>query len=71
MAGKRIEVELPDQLYSDLEEIAETLGISDLREALVIGLAEWASRRKSELDDRDPSQRYFVNEALDELEKKK
>jgi hypothetical protein len=37
----------------------------------VIGIAEWVSRLKSQLDDRDPEQRYFINEALDELDKKK
>jgi hypothetical protein len=71
MAGKRIELELPDELFAELAQVAGTLGISDPAEAAVIGLAEWVSRRKSEIDDRDPAQRYFVNEALDELEKKK
>jgi hypothetical protein len=33
----------------------------------VIAIAEWTARRKSEMDDRDPEQRYFVNQALDEL----
>jgi hypothetical protein len=71
MAGKRIELELPDELFAELAQVAGALGISDPAEAAVIGLAEWVSRRKSEIDDRDPAQRYFVNEALDELEKKK
>jgi len=30
-------------------------------------LADWIARRQSELDDRDPAQRYFINEALDQL----
>ena len=33
----------------------------------MIAIAEWTARRKSEMDDRDPEQRYFVNQALDEL----
>jgi hypothetical protein len=37
----------------------------------MVGLAEWVSRRKSELDDRDPNEKYLVNEALDELLAKK
>ncbi|HEY6418940.1 MAG TPA: hypothetical protein VIX59_08055 [Candidatus Binataceae bacterium] len=71
MAGQRIEIELPDELYAQLVEVADALGIGDAREAAVIGLAQWVARRKSELDDRNPDQRYFVNEALDELDKKK
>ncbi len=34
-----------------------------MRAAAMEGLA----RRKAEIDDHDPAQRYFVNEALDEL----
>ena len=71
MAGKRIELELPEELFAELVQVADALGISDPAEAAVIALAEWVSRRKSEIEDRDPAQRYFVNEALDELEKKK
>jgi hypothetical protein len=71
MAAKRLEVELPDELWGDLEYVAEALGFPDVREAAVVGLAEWLARRKSELDDRDPAQKYFVNEALDELEKRR
>ena len=67
MAGKRIEIELPDELYAQLLEVAEALGIRNTDEAALIGLAEWVSRKKSELDDRDPGQKYLVNEALDEL----
>jgi len=51
--------------------VAEAMGISNPEEAATIGLAEWVSRRKSELDDRDPNEKYEVNEALDELLEKK
>jgi hypothetical protein len=75
MAGKTIGVELPDELYAGLCEVADALGISSAEEAAVIAIAEWTARRKADLDDRDPAQRYFVNQALDELaagaEKKK
>lgn len=67
MAGKSITVEVPDALWAALDEVGAALGIASVEEAAVIALAEWAARRKSELDDRDPAQRYFVNEALDEL----
>jgi prophage antirepressor-like protein len=67
MAGKAITLELPDELWTILAEVADALGISSAGEAAVIAIAEWTSRRKSELDDRDPEQRYFVNQALDEL----
>ena len=75
MAAKAIKVELPDELWAGLSEVADALGISSVEEAAVIAIAEWTARRKTELDDRDPAQRYFVNQALDELavsaEKKK
>jgi prophage antirepressor-like protein len=67
MAGKTLSVDLPDELWAGLGEVADALGISSHGEAAVIAIAEWTARRKSELDDRDPKQRYFVNEALDEL----
>jgi len=71
MAGRKILLELPEELYAQLEIVAGALRIPDPAEAAVIGVAEWVSQRKSAMDDRDPAQRYFINEALDELEKKK
>jgi hypothetical protein len=75
MASKTLRVDLPDELCAALSEVAEALGVSSAEEAAVIAIAEWTARRKAELDDRDPAQRYFVNQALDELaasgEKKK
>jgi hypothetical protein len=67
MAVKSITVEVPDELWATLSEVGTALGIPQVEETAVVALAEWAARHKSELDDRDPSQRYFVNEALDEL----
>jgi predicted transcriptional regulator len=67
MAGKTIAIELPDELWTGLDEIADALGIASVNEATTIAIAEWVARRKAELDDRDPARRYFVNEALDEL----
>jgi len=71
MTGKRIDIELPEETFSLLCEVSRMLGIGDPAEAAVIAIAQWVSRRKSELDDRDPQQRYFINEALDELIDKK
>jgi len=71
MAGRKIQLNLPDELFAQLEIVASALGIPDPAEAAVIGVAEWVSRCKSEMGNRDPRQRYFINEALDELEKKK
>ncbi len=71
MARKRIELELPDQLFGELGAIAQALGIPGERDAAVIAIADWVSRHKAELDDRDPNRKYFVNEALDELIAKK
>ena len=71
MAGKRIQIDLPDELYANLMRVAAAMGISNPGEAATVGLAEWVSRRKSELDDRDPNEKYLINEALDELLEKK
>jgi hypothetical protein len=71
MAGRKIQLELPEELFAQLEQVARAFGIPDPAEAAVIGVAEWVAAKKSVIDDRDPEQRYFINEALDELEKKK
>jgi len=69
--SKRIQIDLPDELFGLLMRVAQAMGIASPEEAATIGLAEWVSRRKSELDDRDPKEKYVVNEALDELLEKK
>jgi hypothetical protein len=71
MPPKRIILDLLDEMGDELVRIAEAFEIADLNEAALIGLADWIARRKSELDDRDPDQRYFVNEALDQLAARK
>ena len=60
-------MELPEEMADELARIAEAFEIRDVNEAALIGLADWIGRRKCELGDRDPAQRYFINEALDQL----
>ncbi|HUO04182.1 MAG TPA: hypothetical protein VMU16_03185 [Candidatus Binataceae bacterium] len=67
MAGHRMEIDLPEELFERLVQVARLLEIASPEEAAVIGLADWVSRRGSELDDKDPNSKYPVNEALDEL----
>ena len=69
--SRNIQIEVPDELFAQLVKVAEAMGISNPEEAAMVGLAEWVLRRKSELDDRDPNEKYAVNEALDELLEKK
>jgi len=57
-------------MYDELVEIAERIGIHHAAEAALIAIGDWLTHRRAELDDRDPGRKYFVNEALDELEKK-
>jgi hypothetical protein len=71
MPVRQIILELPEELGNELARIAEACEIRDVNEAAMIGLADWIARRKSELDDRDPAQRYFINEALDQLAARK
>jgi hypothetical protein len=62
-----IELTLPAELFAQLGRIAEASGLRDAVEAAIVGLAEWAAARQTELDNRDPARKYFINEALDEL----
>lgn len=71
MLTRRIILDLPAELGEQLARIAEAFEIADVNEAALIGLADWIARRQSELDDRDPAQRYFINEALDQLAARK
>jgi hypothetical protein len=71
MGTRLVALELDEALCADLEQAARDLGLSGIEDALRIAAAEWVARRQAEIDDRDPGQRYFVNEALDELMKKK
>jgi len=71
MAQRRLALELPEALFDELCRVTEALGLSDASAAATIAIADWVARRKAELDDRDPDQRYFINEALDELARKK
>jgi hypothetical protein len=71
MPTRLITIELPEEMANELAIIAEAFEIRDVNEAALIGLADWIARRKSELDDRDPAERYFVNEALDQLAARK
>jgi hypothetical protein len=71
MSTRRIILDLPAELGDQLARIAEAFEIADVSEAALIGLADWIARRQSELDDRDPAQRYFINEALDQLAARK
>jgi hypothetical protein len=67
MTDSRLEILVPRELLEELERIAAATGLRDAQEAAVVGLAEWVGARKAELDNRDPSRKYFINEALDEL----
>jgi hypothetical protein len=67
MAGKTISVEIPDEMLTQLAAVADALGVSRIEEAALLAIADWTAQRKADLDDRDPSQKYFVNEALDKV----
>ncbi|MGH7933776.1 MAG: hypothetical protein ACREQN_11520 [Candidatus Binataceae bacterium] len=68
MSEKHLQLELPNELWDGLERVAKALGIASAAAAALIALADWVSRHQAELDNRDPNERYFVNEALDALE---
>jgi hypothetical protein len=63
----KIELTIPGELFEQLCRIAEASGLCDAAEAAMVGLAEWTAGRQADLDNRNPAEKYFVNEALDEL----
>ncbi|HZY58507.1 MAG TPA: hypothetical protein VFE56_02010 [Candidatus Binataceae bacterium] len=71
MNTRSVLLELDENLCRDLEQVAVHLGLGAIDDALRVAAADWVARRKAEIDDRDPNQRYFVNAALDELMAKK
>ncbi len=67
MSIRVIHLELEEDTCRKLEQVGVHLGFGRIEEVLRAAASDWLARRKSELEDRDPAQRYFVNEALDEL----
>ena len=64
---RKLTILIPADLYAELGRIAESVGLRDTEEAAAIAVAQWAAWRKAELDNRDPGQKYFINDALDQL----
>ncbi len=58
---------LDEDTCCELAHVASHLGLGGIEDAMRAAAMEWLARRKAEIDDHDPAQRYFVNEALDEL----
>ncbi len=67
MAGEKIELVLPPELAAELGRVAAALGIASLEEAARIAIGEWVAQHRDRIDAADPAQKYFVNQALDEL----
>lgn len=67
MSIRVVQLELDEDTCRELGQVASHLGLGGIEDAIRAGTMEWLARRKAEMDDRDPAQRYFVNEALDEL----
>ena len=67
---RRLELQLSEEAWTGLTRIAQELGADDLSAVAHRGLLDWIGARTAELDNRDPAQKYFVNEALDELLKR-
>ena len=67
MSTRVVSLELEASFCQELEALAARLGMGGLEEALKAAAEQWAASQRTEIDERDPGQRYFVNEALDEL----
>lgn len=79
MGIRIISLEIDDTLYGELAEMAIRLKLGTVENALRIAAADWISRRKTQASDEESAEnsdeksddRYFVNQALDELITKK
>jgi metal-responsive CopG/Arc/MetJ family transcriptional regulator len=67
MAGEKIELMMPAELADELGRIATALGIANREEAALIAIGEWLAQHRDRIEAADPAEKYFVNEALDEL----
>lgn len=64
---RSLELNLSEEAWAGLARIAQELGADDLTAVALRGLLDWIAAQVTELDNRDPTQKYFINEALDEL----
>ncbi len=67
MAEEKIALTLPQELAAELNRVAAALGIGGIQEAARIAIEDWIARHRQPAEAADPSDKYFVNEALDEL----
>jgi hypothetical protein len=67
MAGEKIELMLPAELVAQIRQVADALGIADLDQAVRIALDDWLAQHRDRIDTAAPADKYFVNDALDEL----
>jgi hypothetical protein len=71
MSTRVIQLEMDEDLYGELKETAERLELGRVEDALRAAAADWLARRRAEMENRGADERYFVNQALDELMAKK
>jgi hypothetical protein len=67
MVEEKIALTLPPELAAELSRVAAALGIGGIQEAARIAIEDWIARHREQADAPDPSGKYFVNEARDEL----
>jgi hypothetical protein len=67
MSGESLRIELPSEMVDRLRRAADRVGIIDLRDAVTAAVAEWCNRYGGEESDSATDEKYFVNQALDDL----
>jgi len=71
MANELIQIGLSAETAAQLREAAQAVGIADIRDAVAAAIAEWVARYGNAAASDAADEKYFVNQALDDLAAKR
>ena len=71
MANELIQIELSAEMAGQLRETARSVGIADIRDAVAAAIGEWVARYGNAAASDQADEKYFVNQALDDLAAKR
>jgi hypothetical protein len=71
MAHELIQIELSAEVAAQLRETARSVGIADIRDAIAAAIGEWVARYGNSAAAANADEKYFVNQALDDLAAKR
>ncbi len=67
MTDEKITLALPAELGAELRRVARALGIEPPEAAVRLAIEDWVARNRALPGDSGAGEKYFVNDALDEL----